>query len=368
MFLMPVITTQPRTPVEACVNGSVKLSVAATNASGYQWKRGGVNVSDGSGGTSATHTTGIFTTNYASYAYTVVVSNGTGPGSCTVTSNEATVRVYPPTAPGSTVTFANFHPCSAPVGSTWSLLDTREQSNPRYYKVRMMADQRVWMVQDLKFGDKCTKETFNWSATTDQTGNLSTYFPGYYGDCTNKKESTTPANRGYLYDWAAAVNHAGAFFTDGNTSYYLGCGYAETNKIDGPEPPRNLDPNACQGICPAGWHIPTGNNQDGVVGEIADANTKFQTAYNCTGAACWNASSQWEGVIGGYIQYGSIVAPQRASYWSSTRAGNAPAFMLGFNDTVDGTVSPGYKVGINDIHYVAYKNSGRTVRCIRNYY
>jgi uncharacterized protein (TIGR02145 family) len=371
MFLMPEITTQPRTPVEACRNGSVKLSVAATNASGYQWKRGSANVSGGSGGTSATYTTATFTS-LTSYTYTVVVSNGTGPGSCTVTSSPALVTVYSPTAPGSTLTFENFHPCSAPVGSTWSLWDTRESGNQQLYKVRMMADQRVWMVQDLKFGDKCgTKEAFTtyMLVDADETGNLSTAFPGYYGDCTNKKDGNTPTNRGYLYTWAAAVNHAGAFYSSNVVSDYLGCGDASTIQIPDPAPPRNLDPNACQGICPAGWHLPTGNRPGGVVGEIADANTKFQaySNYNCTGAACWNASSQWEGVLGGIsLQSGSslLYGNSRGEYWSSTRNTGLSSLALEFGaeGVAAGNTEGGAYSGLN------FKYFGGSVRCIRNYY
>jgi uncharacterized protein (TIGR02145 family) len=371
MIPMPVITAQPASTVEACLGGSVKLSVGATNATGYQWKRGSANVSGGSGGTSATYTTGTFA-GLASYTYTVVVSSGGG--ACSLTSNQALVTVYTPTPPGSTVTFEAFHPCGAPVGSTWHLIDNRETgatpSNTQTYKVRMMADGRVWMVQDLKFGNKCNKTAFTGSRNADQTGKLTSLTDKtYYGDCTNLKSSSTltptPANRGYLYDWAAAVNHAAAFHaSSANTSVYLGCGYSAISGV--PNPLMNLDPNACQGICPAGWHLPTGNNESGVVGEFYDAHTKFQAA-GCTGATCWNASSQWEGVIAGrHFDYSAtIVDVDEGYYWSSTRAGNNVAYALAFHE--DGTVNAGLG-SEGDGLGASLKQQGVTVRCIRNYY
>jgi hypothetical protein len=88
------ITTQPA-GANICAGNTVQLSVAAANATSYQWKKNGVDVNDGSGGTSANYTTGTLN---SSATYTVEVSNG----ACSVMSEAAVVTVNtPPEAPTS---------------------------------------------------------------------------------------------------------------------------------------------------------------------------------------------------------------------------------------------------------------------------
>lgn len=81
----PVITTQP-TNQTVNEGGTLTLSVVATGATGYQWKKGASNVS---GATSATYTKSNVVPADAG-SYTCVV---TGEGGATVTSNAATVTV-----------------------------------------------------------------------------------------------------------------------------------------------------------------------------------------------------------------------------------------------------------------------------------
>ncbi|MDR3184980.1 MAG: hypothetical protein LBT49_06225 [Prevotellaceae bacterium] len=72
----------------------------------------------------------------------------------------ATVQRHPA---GSTVDFPEFDPCTGytpgATAATWTLVDRRESNNVQSYKVRLMHDGRYWMVQDLKFGDKCRDKT-----------------------------------------------------------------------------------------------------------------------------------------------------------------------------------------------------------------
>jgi hypothetical protein len=82
----PKITTQPAGTV-ICSGGTVKLTVAASNATAYQWKKGSSNVSDGVGGQSATYTTAALTANAT---YSVVVYNN----ACSTVSNNAVVTVH----------------------------------------------------------------------------------------------------------------------------------------------------------------------------------------------------------------------------------------------------------------------------------
>jgi uncharacterized protein (TIGR02145 family) len=252
------------------------------------------------------------------------------------------------TVPGSTVPFTAFNPCgNAATGDYWYLTDTRESelnpSNTQTYKVKKMADGHIWMVQDIKFGNKCNKTTFSGS-TSDQTGNVTSLTnKTYYGDCTNNMGTYSPANRGYMYDWAAAINKARAYK---GSSYNVGCSgtNAGTN---------GTNPAACTGICPDGWHIPTGDS----AGEFA--------AYSKAGAcatdndACWNPSSAFEGTYGGWVREPGTLyfTGERGDYWSSTYGDSDSAYML--------TFAPAYSKPALTVEHS--KIDGRTVRCIKNY-
>jgi uncharacterized protein (TIGR02145 family) len=322
---LPVISTQPQSAT-TCTESSLQLSVTASGATGYQWKKNGANVTDGSGGTSANYTTAVLT---ASATYTVEVRNDW----CTITSAPANITIEVCCTPASaTVNFTAFNACpDAAVGTTWYLQDTRETNNPQTYKVRKMAGGRIWMIQDMKFGDLCG--TGFVGSASDQTGHVSSSGT-YYGDC----RTNTYANAGYLYDWAGAINKPGAYR---GSSTNVGC--SGTNG------------NNCQGICPAGWHIPTG----GTSGEFYTANTAFQAAYSCGNSACWNLNSQWEGVFGGYCNNTGTFGYQgtRGFYWSSTYDDNNEASMLRIRNTT-GDFLPGT--------YNYSKRYGYSVRCIKN--
>jgi uncharacterized protein (TIGR02145 family) len=236
--------------------------------------------------------------------------------------------------PGSTVNFTEFDPCpTAFIGDYWYLTDTREPNNVQTYKVKLMADGHIWMVQDLKFGDLCGT-SFS-SPAANQTGKVSSSGT-YYGDCTASANSATPSNRGYLYDWPAAMNKADAY----RISSYAGCSGTTTN--------------TCQGICPAGWHIPTGAS----AGEFL----ALHTAGGCltTNGNCWDASSAWEGVLGGGCYNNGTLFEQGiyGRYWSSTFADVYSGYYLCYNSTI---VYPA-------LHNDTYdKDCGFAVRCVRNY-
>jgi uncharacterized protein (TIGR02145 family) len=65
------------------------LKVAASNATAYQWRKNGSDVSEGSNYTTATYTTAALT---ATATYSVIVSNGMD--ACSTTSDDAVVTVH----------------------------------------------------------------------------------------------------------------------------------------------------------------------------------------------------------------------------------------------------------------------------------
>jgi uncharacterized protein (TIGR02145 family) len=194
-----------------------------------------------------------------------------------------------------------------------------------------MADGRIWMVQDMKFGNLCNKTTFSGSNGADQTGKLSTAigYIGLYGDC----RSNTVSSAGYLYDWAAAIQKSGAYEGGSN----VGCAGTSSGA-------------SCQGICPTGWHVPTKEEYDAAI-------TLFANAYGCSGPACWDASSQWAGVKGGWCsQTGKFGATNdHAVYWSSTSYSLKIATRFYIEPPKVGTDYP--------VHPKSY---GASVRCISN--
>jgi uncharacterized protein (TIGR02145 family) len=201
------------------------------------------------------------------------------------------------TAPGATVNFTAFNPCAnAETYSVWYLTDTREASlnNTQTYKIKKMADGRIWMVQDMKFGNLCNKDTYSGSKGKDQTSKVTELDDKtYYGDCTNYRLSNTPSERGYLYDWAAAINQSGAYYAG-----VTGIGCSGTGSAA----------NACQGICPTNWHVPTGST-----------NSEMSALLSSLGCAsyfrCSLSASQFEGSGCSCIED----APQTtATYYSSS--------------------------------------------------
>jgi uncharacterized protein (TIGR02145 family) len=278
-------------------------------------------VTEGSGATTAQYTTVAVKSDAK---YKVVLSNG----SCSVTSNEVAVAITEEgccNKPGEALLFTAFKPCpDAPVGSTWTLKDDRETDNIQSYKVKKMADGRIWMVQNLKFGKNCNKIKMTGSKN-DQKDKVA---PGYYGDCC----SNSYANGGYFYDWAAAINKSQAYY---NANANVGCSGTGTAA------------SGCQGICPNGWHVPTKE-------EFDRADAKFNEIYKC-GINCWTPTSQWESVYGGYVSTSGSVSQQgtSAAYWTSTHnnSGSALTFSIKAN-----------KIGYGQ----SLKNTGGSVRCIKD--
>jgi uncharacterized protein (TIGR02145 family) len=247
------------------------------------------------------------------------------------------------TAPNKTVNFTAFNPCgTATIGSFWYLTDTREADNTQTYKVKKMADGHIWMVQDMKFGNKCKNNSFN-STSSNTTGKVTSLSGTWYGNCTAATNTNTPAARGYLYDWAAAINKADAY---SGSSSDVGCSGTVTGTS-------GTAPGACQGICPVGWHIPTGYAD----GEFR-ALHNMSVGCNKANADCWDADSSWEGVIGGHCEHNGSLSFQGvyAYYWSSTPYDSEIAYNLHFSADliIDGT-------------YFCGRFYGFSVRCVRNF-
>jgi uncharacterized protein (TIGR02145 family) len=211
-------------------------------------------------------------------------------------------------APGSTVTFEKFNPCvTAVTGDVWYLIDTREAAynNTQTYKVKKLSDGHIWMVQDLKFGDKCKRTTFTGTTSnvTDRVSSLTD--KTYYGDCTNARQSNTSSQRGFMYDWAAAINLNDAYAKHQDPSY--GCSGTNSGNIA-------RYPAACQGICPNGWHVPTGAEG----GEYAALCAAYNTSISACGDNVIFSAQIFEGVKSAQITVGATAFYDEFEYYTSS--------------------------------------------------
>jgi uncharacterized protein (TIGR02145 family) len=166
-------------------------------------------------------------------------------------------------APGSTVTFTAFNPCTgASYGATYTLKDSRDN---KQYKVKYLPDGRYWMVQNLAFGDRCNDTNFDSGSTA--TGNINSAGT-YYGDC-----RTSYCSNSFWYNRAAALNSPQAL------SSTISCTGTDAGTGAG-------KPSSCQGICPVGWHIPTWDEYDAL-------SSQWSNMPGCNGAACWTSTAGW---------------------------------------------------------------------------
>jgi uncharacterized protein (TIGR02145 family) len=247
-------------------------------------------------------------------------------------------------APGATgITFSAFNPCPCTTGSTWTLTDARDGKT---YKVKYLEDGRFWMVQNLGFGNLCSKTSFTGSTTT-QTGKINNSGT-YYGDCRAGYNSAA----GPLYDWAAAMQHPQAYY--GVTSS-MSCSGTASGTSTG-------RPAACQGLCPQGWHLPT-------LAELSRRNCLIypDQEYCSTSSSnsYWGPNSTFEGTYNMLYACDGKTASENLSgnrvwYWTSTPLNTVKAYSIYIRS--QGAVYIG-NTGSAQLD----KCYGASIRCIMNY-
>ncbi len=225
---------------EVCPGFTINSTAAATAGSEYRWLENGSVIS---GATSANYT---IPSNKTPGVYTYIRQSKSGSCSDWQGSNAYTVSVGH--KPGDKATMQNFFPCNYTTNSTWVLTDARADAGGQTYTVRYLADGRFWMVDDLKYPTACGTRTSISGFTSSQSTALGANVAGFFGNCTNATNTSTPAGRGYLYDWMFVMQNPEARY---GGSWDPGCTNNPGTKA------------ACRGICPEGWHVPTGNGSTG---------------------------------------------------------------------------------------------------------
>ena len=223
-----------------------------------------------------------------------------------------------------------------------TLTDNRDGTT-RSYRIAKLADNKCWMLDNLKLG-KTTGTTTLTPANTNiatnftlpqliTTGTTSYDIPQAIGPVPGDTGNGA-TNYGYLYNWPAAT-----------------AGETQATKPGG-------SGNAQYSICPKNWKLPTGG---GLVGDFADLDKAFggtgQYAYSGeANIAKWQNTGPFKGVFSGFW-YGSFEGQGSYGFWWSSSAKPDNSFGA-FNAYVspDG-VNPGDG---ND------RNEGFGVRCLLN--
>jgi uncharacterized protein (TIGR02145 family) len=281
---------------------------------------------------------------YAGHTYTPTVpASGTYPvtltaqseGYCDLVITKNVVVLNCDVLGTTGITFAAFSPCTgASYGATYTLIDDRDQKT---YKVKYMPDGRYWMAQNLAFGN-CNASSWKNDNSEAATTVTPTVASGYVGHC----RTSTISGAGYYYSFAAAMNNRKAYNGSSDVSFECtGTG---------------VSANACRGICPSGWHLPTGKTN----GEFYTLHTALVSYAKCSNQNCWLSPAMPE-FIGSGIVY-STNAPicnqyNGYAYYTSTSANANYAYLAHWCS----------KFAAGDTYYEEDKSWGSSVRCVKNY-
>ena len=221
------------------------------------------------------------------------------------------------------------------------LTDARDNKT---YLIRKYADGHCWMAQDLAFG-ACFAETSAGLAQYKAGASVSTQdkiASGYYGVC-----MIATASNAYLYNWQAAVQ---------NSNAYQGNNYQPSV------------PN--QGICPTGWHVPSGGDSGetmalarAVNGGAALTDVNSSGYHQVDGALWqfWKSGGSWNGTFAGTAyRDGTQIGYQgtSSSYWTTTQTNSAAAYRIDAYIPLK-IVYPSF--------VEPAKGNGCAVRCVRDY-
>ena len=225
---------------------------------------------------------------------------------------------------------------------TACLLDRRDY---RTYRVRRFDDDgtagqssgdKCWMIDSMKFGgdygqiDGCAANSgvgnFSNGGSSTAAKAKETFSSGYYGHCRYVGTANNTLYDHYLYDWVAAMQSTLAH-NDYYTTFTL--------------------PH--QGLCPQGWHVPSGGNG----GEYAALGSRYGTYSSVS--SFWTSSSKWNGQFSGYASYSSLYnLGSTGYYWSSKPQSISHAYTLYFQSSSCSA------------SFYNYEDTGLALRCVKD--
>ena len=163
-----------------------------------------------------------------------------------------------------------------------------------------------------------------------------------YGD-----NSSNCAEYGRFYTWAAAMDSAGTWSTNGK-----GCGYSKTCSPTYP----------IRGVCPTGWHLPDITEWKTLFAAVGGESTagqmllKWTTGWSTNGVTVSNAYA-FSALLAGIRSYNGeyIFEGEDAYFWSSTEYDRNGVYYVGFAYGVD-SAARSYSI----------KYDGFPVRCLKD--
>ena len=247
----------------------------------------------------------------AKFGMTYTVTNNLTVANGTSLQNSAT----PLTMQNVTPSMCNNTPLYSVSGETYWLVDSRDGN---YYGVRKLADNKCWMVTNLKLagGTTISSADSNLSSGSYKLPNSSTSgFDSDTGQFMYNGNDTT----GAYYSYLTATAGTGASVTS-----------------DGGQ--------ASGSICPKKWRLPTGNASTG----------EFTALYSAYGSNKTNLDAAWSPVYVGLYNGSTLYDSGTLAYWwSSTSVSSTNARYLGENTSG----------GINPANSNRRRN-GFSVRCV----
>jgi uncharacterized protein (TIGR02145 family) len=259
------------------------------------------------------------------------------------------------------------------------LMDERDGKK---YEIRKFPDGKCWMVDNLAYGgttsDGATDYCSGKTTVTGHGNGKSELNPGWYGqigdsqtvntlfgDCLDPHVSgRAPCNAdnpvtgvpqcGYYYNWQAAMQLATAYYGDG------------TVNVEYPSGAPSID-NHIRGICPAGWHLPSGGGTAsefvaldqaiGGNGKSDQTGNSFVKFWRVSSLYVVTSTDPWKTINSGASDFnGNVGIGNYAGWWSSTQYNPARASYIDLD--------------YNNVDVQSYENYGKnnfdTVRCVKD--
>ena len=155
---------------------------------------------------------------------------------------------------------------------------------------------------------------------------------------------------GTLYTWAAAMDSAGAWSTNGK-----GCGYGNTCSVAS-----TGSATLVRGVCPEGWHLPSQTEWNTLFNAVGGQSTAGKVLKSTSGWYSGNGSDAFGFSAlpaGGSDDKGFFIYEGFSAYfWSSTERSSDYAYFMYLNNIYDEAY----------LNYSNLKIDGYSVRCVKD--
>jgi type IV pilus assembly protein PilA len=230
-------------------------------------------------------------------------------------------------------------------------LQDNRGTTPQEYEVAKLADNRCWMIENLRLGSTSgttaltpanTNIASNWTLPQVLSSGATSYDqPRIYGPVPGDAGGSPGANNyGFLYNWCAAT--AGGTASGGSNTCTVGT---------------VLPANATGDVCAAGWRLPTGGSGGELSGlDIAFGGTGQSNTNNPSHHGQWLDAGPFKGVFSGSFSSIGFDA-QNTNYYIRSSSADPSTTTHSLNTNIG---LPGVIPGV----YSNFRGFGFNIRCI----